>query len=115
MKGKIAALLAAMLSLSLVAGPASADEHGEPWPEHGHMLLLHADYSGEGETTFIHSYRTCIDIASGRKLDRAHHTTIHQGRAGAVLRGAGHLVVPTAGMTPWANCQEAVEMGFLPS
>jgi hypothetical protein len=90
------------MMLGLFAGTAGASGHGAPWPEHGHMLLLHIHYEN-GEPV---SYGKCIDIAAGKKLDRAHHTTIHLGRAGQALEQAGHAVVPTADMTPWANCAE---------
>lgn len=111
---KIFVLMAAMaLTLGMV-GVASAEEHGQPWPEHGHIMLLHAEWTGVGSqgTLEITSYKKCVDLAGGNKNDRAHHTTIHTGRAGQALAGAGHLVLPTTGITPFANCADFAENFF---
>jgi hypothetical protein len=107
MKKSMTLIAAMAMMLGLFAGTAGASEHGAPWPAHGHILLLHVHYDADGEPE---SYGKCVDIASGRQLDRAHHTTIHTGRAGQALMRAGHLVVPTADMTPWANCAEFAAM-----
>ncbi len=99
--------LIAVLAMTLgMAGVASASEHGHPWPEHGHILLLGLQFDDSGEPV---GFRKCVDIAGGRKNDHAHHTTLHQGRAGVALQRAGHAIVPTADLTPWANCAEFIE------
>jgi hypothetical protein len=55
-------------------------------------------YAGNG-------FRRCVDLAGVRAVPlHAHRTNIHTGRAGCALSGrAGHAVVPTAPLTPWAN------------
>lgn len=106
-------VVALAMTLGMV-GTATAHDHGAPWPAHGHMLVLHVGYDAEGEPV---SYGKCVDIAGGKQLDRAHHTTIHTGRAGTALEEAGHAVVPTADLTfgpdgplLWADCAEFAEM-----
>jgi hypothetical protein len=103
MRRTITFVAALAMMLGLFAGTAGATGHGAPWPEHGHMLVLNVHYDDLGEPV---SYGKCVDIAAGKRLDRVHHTTIHQGRAGDALRSAGHEVVPTADLTPFANCAE---------
>ena len=111
---KTITLVAAMLMmLGLFAGTAGAQEHEGPVPEHGHIKLLHVEFNEAGEPV---GYAKCIDVAGGNRNSHAHHTTIHQGRAGQALARAGHMVVPTAGLTPWANCaQFAAIIGMAPS
>jgi hypothetical protein len=112
---RIMMLVAALAAvLGMVAMPATA--HEEPGtPLHGHVRLLHAEWTGPGvgpETVLI-SYGKCIDLAGGKALPlQAHHETVHTGRAGAALRGAGHLTIPTYPLTPFRNCAELA--GLLP-
>ncbi len=49
-----------------------------------------------------------MDLAAGRALPlNAHHAHMHTGRAGeAIARTETKFVVPTAGLTPWADCAE---------
>jgi hypothetical protein len=90
--GGIATLLVAGL-----AGPAQAEGHYGPPPPHGHMLVLGVEYRG-GEPV---GFRKCVDLAAGRPLRlNAHHAHSHTGAAGQALRNAGHLVIPTAPLTP---------------
>jgi hypothetical protein len=102
----LVAALATMLGM--VALPAAA--HEEPGtPLHGHMRLLHAEWTGPGvgPGTELISYGKCIDLAGGKALPlQAHHDTVHTGRAGAALRGAGHLTIPTAPLTPFTGCAD---------
>ncbi len=106
---KVITLLTALLMLIGMMGVASAADHGQPWPAHGHLLLLHIHYDAGGEPE---SYGKCVDIANGRQLDRAHHTTLHTGRASQALERANHMVIPTSGLTPFANCEQFAQ--FLP-
>jgi hypothetical protein len=100
-------LVVLVLALGMMAGASAAEEeHGDP-PEHGHIRLLHATGTGPGvgPGTEVLSYRKCIDLANGKALPmQAHHHTVHTGRAGQALRGAGHLTIPTAPLTPIMNC-----------
>ena len=112
MSKRITATLAAMLlAIGLLAAPAAASDHsGHEVPPHGHMLLLHATWTGPGvgPGTMPTSYARCVDLAAGRN-NAAHHDTVHTGRAGQALRGAGHLVVPTFAVP---NCEALAK--FLP-
>lgn len=106
-------ITAVLMMLGLFAGTAGAQGHEGPVPEHGHIKLLHVEYDEAGEPV---GYAKCIDVAGGNLNSHAHHTTIHQGRAGQALGEAGHMVVPTANLTPWANCAEfAAFVGIAPS
>ncbi len=109
----LVAALATMLGMA--AMPAAADQTAET-PLHGHVLLLHAEWTGPGvgPGTGLISYGKCIDLAGGKALPlRAHHDTVHTGRAGAALRGAGHLTVPTAPLTSFSSCAD-LAAGFPP-
>jgi hypothetical protein len=94
---------ALMAASMLVAGPAVAEGgHGTP-PLHGHMLVLGVQFDGNTPIGF----RKCVDVASSKALKlNAHHDHLHTGRAGEALLAAGHVTVPTAPLTPWANCAE---------
>jgi hypothetical protein len=85
-------LLAAIaMAIGAMAAPAAAGGH-EP---HSHVLLLNAEWEGEGPGTLIHSFDRCVELAAGQSLRmRAHHANIHTGRAGGALASAGHLVAP---------------------
>jgi hypothetical protein len=87
----VAGIGGALFALAVLSPPAAA--HGPP--AHPHVLLLHAEWTGSGPSTQILSYERCVDLANGRSLPNpVHHDTVHEGRAGAALRSAGHLVVP---------------------
>lgn len=91
-------VLVAALAMSLgMFGTAGAQGP----PPHGHVKLLHAEWTGAGPTTDVTAYRKCVDLAGGNQLPlNAHHSTVHQGRAGQALAQAGHLVIPTADLNP---------------
>jgi hypothetical protein len=87
----VTVVVGALLTLGMLAAPAAA---GGP-PHHPHALLLHAEWTGSGPGTQIHSYERCIDLGNGRALpNHVHHASVHTGTAGAALQSAGHLVVP---------------------
>ncbi len=98
MKTRIATLLAAMMVLSMVAVPATADPFAEPHP---HFLLVGADVDlttpdpATGAPYTINSYEKCVPLAGGKAQthNRFHHL-IHWGQANQALVGAGHIVVP---------------------
>ena len=112
MMSKQYALSLAVLSLATagsvaVVATASADEH-EPFPEHGHMLLLDATLEFVDDEPVV-TYGKCRDLAAGQALGlNAHHEHLHFGRAGEAQRTAGNVVVPTAPFfdLPWTNCAE---------
>ncbi len=82
----VAVLVGALLALGMLAAPAAAHTD-EP---HAHALLLHFAVV-EGTPT----YERCVDLANASKLpNHVHHDTVHTGKAGAALQGAGHVVVP---------------------
>ena len=117
MRTRITATLAAMLlAIGLLAAPATASDHGgHEVPPHGHMLLLHATWdvveTPAGPRFFPTSYARCVDLAAGRNI-AAHHDTVHTGRAGQALRGAGHLVIPNSQLSPMApaDCAGLAEL-----
>jgi hypothetical protein len=93
-----AALVAAMALIgSTTAGPADASE----LPEHGHVMLIGAVWTGSGPSTDVQSYERCVDLANGRALkNHAHHAHLHTGVAGNAVKKSGHLVIPTAPLAP---------------
>ena len=100
---RITSLTAAALTalLMVVALPATADASSHPdfSKPHAHALLLHAETIPNpgfpGPPLFAIGYERCVDLAGGQALPRNnHHATVHTGRAGTALAGAGHLVVP---------------------
>ena len=111
MKRSTAVVLTALIMVLGMVGIAGAKPD---WPEgfpepHGHMRLLHAEWSGPGvgPTTRIISFEKCVDIAANQVVPiNAHHEHLHTGQAGVAQRSAGHLVVPTAPFGPYANCAE---------
>ena len=111
MKRTTAVILTALTMVLGMVGMAGA-QAGPDWPAdgpppHGHMRLLHAEWSGPGvgPTTVIHSFKKCIDLAAGEVVPiDAHHANLHVGKAGAAQRSAGHLVVPTAPFSPFGSC-----------
>ena len=106
MRRTITLLSALVLMLAMTALPAAAQEA----PEHGHVLLVGADFEanpGPGSPWIVHSFHKCVEIANARPLGvQAHHHTIHQGRAGEALRGAGHLTVPLSPLTGFTSCAD---------
>lgn len=111
-------MAALVLALGMMTGVSAADEHPGDTPEHGHIRLLHATWTGPGfgPATHVLSYRKCVDLAAGKALPlQAHHNTVHTGRAGKALRGAGHLTIPTSPLTPFTNCAQYAEMVLAPS
>ena len=103
----LAALSLATAGSVAVVATASADEH-EPFPEHGHMLLLDASLEFVDDEPVV-SYAKCRDLAAGQALPlNAHHDHLHFGRAGEAQQVAGNVVVPTAPLfdLPWSNCAE---------
>ena len=99
----------AALSLALAASTASA-QAGPP-PLHGHMLVLGIEWVADEPVGFRH----CVDLANNQKLPlHVHHAHLHRGAAGEAQFQAGNLVVPTAPLTPWADCA-ALEAEFSPA
>lgn len=97
--GLTAAALAALLIVATLPTPAEASSHPDFSKPHAHALLLHAETVPNpgfpGPPLFPIGYERCVDLAGGQALPRNnHHNTVHTGRAGAALAGAGHLVVP---------------------
>lgn len=91
--GALAALGLAAGTVTMSAGPAAAEGHGGP-PPHGHVLLLGVQWDGDQPV----SYWKCVDLAGGNALGmNAHHSSVHVGKAGQALVGAGHLAMPTFG------------------
>ncbi|MCE0487436.1 hypothetical protein [Ornithinimicrobium sediminis] len=106
---RTAALVGAVALMAVgLAGPAQADGHPPgPPPQHGHMLVLGVVWDGDEPVGF----RKCVDLAGGNKLgNNAHHQHAHTGKAGEALYRAGHLVVPTAPLTPFGGCADLEAM-----
>jgi hypothetical protein len=104
-------VLAGLLALSVVAGPAVADEgHDHELPRHSHMLIQRPEVAyltdgPDGEGLYLLGWRRCIDLPVVPL--QAHHRTIHTGNAGGqLLDRAGHVVIPSAGLAPWENCAD---------
>ena len=109
MKRTIALASGLLLAVSLMSAPALAHEDHSGPPEHGHIMLLHADFepntTGTGGPWILHGYERCVELANGKALRNvAHHDSIHTGRAGKATRSAGHLVVPLTPLTPFTDC-----------
>lgn len=107
MKRRIALLLAAMMVLSVMAGPAMAKP--EKFEEsHGHMLVLGAEVEfledgPFGPGPYAVGWRKCIDMPVTPL--RGHHSNVHMGQAGIALEAAGHAFVPSSNFpTPWEDC-----------
>jgi hypothetical protein len=110
MKRKIMLLTALVIMLGMTAVPVAAHEHVPP---HGHMLILGIQFDETGEPV---SYQKCVDLANNRALPlHAHHETVHTGTAGEALFNAGHVVVPTSPLTPFADCAHLAELFGPPS
>lgn len=110
---RVIVLLGALAMLAMLASPAAANG----LPQHGHVMLIGADFTANpaypaGPPWLISGFDKCVDIANGNALKlNAHHSTIHQGRAGEALRSAGHLVVPLSPLTGFESCAD-VEAAF---
>jgi hypothetical protein len=98
-------LLALFVVGALAVAPGVVSAQAGP-PPHGHMLVLGVEFGPEGPT-----YAKCIDVANNQALpNNAHHDHLHTGAAGQALSTrAGHVVVPTAPLTPWNNCADFAE------
>jgi len=92
-----------LMTLGLIGGPALAHGTGDwgPMGEHPHALLVgvetvpNPDYPDFGPPAFPVSWDRCVDLAGGEPLPNPnHHNTVHQGKAGGALFGAGHMVIP---------------------
>ena len=113
MRKIVIGVLALLLVLS-IGGMALAEDHdNDEIPPHAHMLVqrpvLGIVTDSDANTGFgVESVRKCVDLAANRPVPlNAHHAHIHTGKAGEQLfEQAGHAVVPTAPLTPWANCAE---------
>jgi hypothetical protein len=108
---KIVTIAAAtLLALSLMAAPGMAHEQTADTPPHGHLFVhrpvIEFIVDGpQGTGVYATGFRKCIDLPVVPLT--AHHAGIHTGAAGEALgERAGHVVVPTAPLTPWANCAE---------
>jgi hypothetical protein len=113
MKRMLSLFAVLAMVLGTIAMPAAADQHDQgPAPLHGHMLVqrpIEDIITIEGVDYYAAvGFRKCVDLAAGRALPlHAHHHGIHTGNAGmALAERAGHATVPTAPLTPWANCAE---------
>lgn len=96
-----------VLMVMALAVPAIGDEH---IPPHGHLMLVRAEFEGEGPSTIIHSYARCVDLAANQALRlNAHHDHVHFGTAGQALRTAGQLIVPAEPFGPFADCADLEE------
>jgi hypothetical protein len=101
MNNKLTSAVAAVAALALIGGPAVGSTGASELPEHGHVMLLGAVWTGSGPGTEISSYERCVDLANGRALkNHAHHATIHTGTSAAAVKKSGHLVLPTAPLAP---------------
>jgi hypothetical protein len=96
MKRTPALLVAALLALAMMAGPASAQSQDwddvvlAPTHPHPHVLLIGVDFEA-------FTYERCIDLAGGQALPKANqHNLVHRGTAGAALieNGQTHVVAP---------------------
>ena len=107
MKRALIVFAAAGLLVGVLGATAGADEH---IPLHPHMLVLGIEFDGEEPV----SYEACIDLAANNRLPlTAHHSALHVGTGGeALLTHAGHIVVPGAPVSPWANCEELIGFFF---
>jgi hypothetical protein len=111
MRKNLTAVLAGLLALGVVAGPAVADEEHDPeLPRHSHMLIQRPEVAyltdgPDGEGLYLVGWRRCIDLPVVPL--QAHHRTIHTGNAGIqLLDRAGHVVIPSAGLAPWEDCAD---------
>lgn len=116
MKRRIAVLIAAMMVLSVMAGPAMAKP--QMFDEsHGHMLVLgvQAEFlTVEGDSVpwdglYAVGFRKCIDMPITPL--RGHHANVHMGQAGMALEGAGNAFVPSYNFphTEWDNCADLAD------
>lgn len=106
MRRIVTTLAAALLALSTTAVPGMAREEGPP--EHGHMLVQRPvieflDDGPQGPGVYAIGFRKCVDLPIVPLT--AHHAGIHTGAAGQALRDqAGHQFLPTAPLSPYADC-----------
>jgi hypothetical protein len=108
-----AAAVTLVVAVALAGGTASGPASASELPEHGHVMLLGAIWTGSGPGTDLESYERCVDLANGRALkNHAHHANIHTGSASEAVKKSGHLVIPTAPLAPpWlTGCAAINEM-----
>jgi hypothetical protein len=100
MMKRIAVALAFLLAaaVSVLAAPASAEEHPPAFPPHGHLLLIGAEIGppvAPGPPYQVLGFKRCVELAAGNPVPlHAHHDRVHFGRAGRALATAGQFVVP---------------------
>jgi hypothetical protein len=108
-----ARLAAVLLAISILFTQIPSIAGAQATPEHGHVLLIGADFSENpnypdqpGPRLFIHDYERCVDLANGQRLaNHVHHESIHTGTAGqAIETRTGNLVVPLDPITPFTGC-----------
>jgi hypothetical protein len=102
---RLAMLLAIFtLATAAIVGTAST----QSLPPHGHLLLIGMEFDAEGEPI---GFRKCVELAAGKPVPlHAHHDRLHAPQK--LLSTAGHMIVPTAELTPWTNCAEFIEFVF---
>jgi hypothetical protein len=100
-----------LLGLVLGAAPVIAQE----FPEHPHMLLQRPEVDLIDGVPHLVGVRKCVDLAGNRAVPlHAHHDRLHFGSSGVSFGGpSGHVVIPTAPLAPWNDCEDFVE-NFLP-
>ena len=105
---KLVLIVAAMALLGVVGVNVA---QSEPPPPHAHMLVQGLEFGIIDGTLHVMGWRKCVDLAANRAVPlNAHHDHIHTGTAGAALATqAGHAVVPTSPLTPWADCAELTD------
>lgn len=108
-----ARLAAVLLAIGVLFAQVPSIAGADATEEHGHVLLIGADFSENpgypdagGPRLFIHDYRRCVDLANGKRLpNHVHHDNLHTGAAGqAIETRSGNLVVPLDPITPFTGC-----------
>jgi hypothetical protein len=114
MKTKLIAAAALISAMVAVGGTTTGTAGASELPEHGHVMLLGAVWTGSGPSTDVKSYDRCVDLANGNALkNHAHHANIHMGTASDAVKKSGHLVIPTAPLAPgWLTGCAAVDAVF---
>lgn len=102
-----------LLGLVLGAAPAMAEEEPQFDP-HAHMLLQRPEIGFIDGVPHLVGVRKCVDLAGNRAVPlHAHHDRLHFGSSGVSFGGpSGHVVIPTAPLTPWNDCEQFLT--FLP-
>lgn len=111
MRKMVTLAAATPLVLSLMVTPGIAHEEMEG--SHGHLFIHEPVFEylvdgPDGSGVYATGFRKCIDLPEVPL--NAHHASLHTGTAGEALgERAGHAVVPTAPLTPWATCAELAD------